>query len=150
VSVTTTHTAQDSPTNVDPRAIGLIAAVLALGSLALANFVGVSDSDNGGAAEFAITGGFALAVAGFVYGWSLPRALRSGNYMRAALVLTVLSVLGVTAFWSGLTQVAAPAAMLLGYRELQRKDGAGAAGPVAAIGFSALALLAAVAACVIG
>jgi hypothetical protein len=148
--VSATPITQNRPADMDHRVVGLIAAAIALGSLMLANFVGVSVGDDGGAAAFAMTGAFALAVAGIVYGWVIPRTRQRGDYLRTALVLTVLSVLGVVVFWSGLTQVVAPAAMLMGYLELQRGDGASPAGPVAAIGFSALALLAAVAACAVG
>ena len=79
--------------------------------------------DNGGPAEFALTGSFTLVVAAIVFGLVVPRAQESGRLVRSALILTALSVLGGVFFFSGLAQITAPAAMLLGYIALDR-DGA--------------------------
>jgi hypothetical protein len=147
VSISTTHITQDRSEGVDRRAIGLGAVVVGLASLAVANFV--TPGDNGGGAEFAGTAGFMLVVAAIVFGLVVPRASESGRLVRAALILTVLSGLGAAVFWSGLAQITAPAAVLLGYLALQR---AGTSRPAAwtAIVVSGLLYAATLTACVIG
>ena len=120
MSVGTTHVTNSRSTGLDHRAVGTGAVVVGLASLVVANFV--TPGDNGGAAEFAVTSGFMLVVAAIVFGLVVPRARENGRLVRTALVLTALSVLGGIAFWSGLGQITAPAAVLLGYLALERED----------------------------
>lgn len=58
-----------------------------------------------------IIGVAALAV----FGWVAPRALRKESAARTALILSVLGLLTVAVFWSGLPPVLAAAGILLGW-----------------------------------
>jgi hypothetical protein len=147
MSLATTHVTQASSNGVDHRPIGLGAVAVGLASLACANFA--SAGENGGVAAFAGTSAFMLAVAAIVFGLVVPRARESGRLVRPALILTVLSGLGAVAFWSGLAQIAAPAAVLLGYLALQRED-TSRAGSWTAIVLSGLLYAAVLTASVIG
>ncbi len=84
-----------------------------------------------------------------MFGLVVPRAQESGRLVRSALILTALSVLGGVFFFSGLAQITAPAAMLLGYIALDR-DGASRAGAWSAIALSALLYVGTLTVCVIG
>jgi hypothetical protein len=147
MSLTSSHASDDHPTHVDERGIGAVSLVVALVSLAVANFGG--SGGDGGTGPFLATAAFSLILAVIVFGWAVPRAGAGGTELRTAVVLAVLSVIGVAAFWSGLPQIVAPAAALLAYTVLQR-DGSRRAGPVAIIAVSMLAYLAAIVACVAG
>lgn len=149
MSVNTTHITHERSAGIDHRVVGAVAAVAALVSLVFANFVGAAEGDNGGVGEFATTGILTLALATIAFGRVVPSAIESGRLVRAALGLTALAVPGVLAFWSGLSQIAAPAAILLATLALQR-GGSSRAGAWTAIVLSALAYAAAVTACVAG
>jgi membrane associated rhomboid family serine protease len=71
-----------------------------------------------------------------VFGWAVPRALRSPVVGWTAVVLGVLGLVTVVAFWSGLPPVFAAGAALLGWT--QRESGRGKV----AIALGVLALLA--------
>jgi hypothetical protein len=135
MSAATTHIDEARPASVDHRVVGVGAAVVGLASLAVANFV--TPGENGGAAEFAVLGGAMLAVAGIVFGLVVPRAVQAGTLVRTALILTALSLFGVVMFWTGIGQITAPAAILLGYLALQQGD-ARRGGALAAIALSGL------------
>jgi hypothetical protein len=94
------------------RMIGPIAAAIAIGALAVANFV--ADGDNGGAGPFAVTAVITLVVAALLFGRVVPAARESSRSGRTALALAVLAALTLVAFWSGLPQVLAPAAIVIG------------------------------------
>lgn len=147
MSVGTTHITNSRSADLDHRAVGIGAVAVGLASLAVANFV--TPGENGGAVEFAVTGGFMLVVAAIVFGLVVPRARENGQLVRTALVLTALSVLGGIAFWSGLGQVTAPAAVLLGYLALER-EGSSRGGAWTAIVISGLLYAAILTASVIG
>jgi hypothetical protein len=93
------------------RLTGPVVAALAIGAIAVANFV--AEGENGGAGPFAVSAIVALIVAALVFGRVIPRA-KDGATARTALVLAALSVLLLVAFWSGLPQILAPAAIVLG------------------------------------
>ena len=84
-----------------------------------------------------------LAVIGVaalvVFGWAVPRALRSPAVGWTAIVLGVLGIVTVVAFWSGLPPVFAAGAAVLGWA--QRDSGRGKV----AIALGVLALVADVA-----
>ena len=94
------------------RVVGPVVALIMLGALAVANFVG--EGENGGPAEFAVTAVIALGVAALLFGRVVPNARESTSAGRTALVLAALAVLTLVVFWSGLPQVLAPAAIVLG------------------------------------
>lgn len=147
MSVTTTHISQARSDSPDHRVVGVAAAVIGLASLVVANFV--TPGDNGGPGEFAATGTFTLVVAAIVFGLVVPRARENGRFVRSALILTALSVLGGVFFFSGLAQITAPAAMLLGYLALEH-DGASRGGAWAAIVLSGVLYAGTITACIIG
>jgi CBS domain containing-hemolysin-like protein len=94
------------------RVVGPVAVAIALGAVAVASFAG--SGGNGGAGPFAICAVVALAVGALVFGRVVPRAKAGDRPGRTALILAVVSVLALAAFWSGVPQVLAPAAILLG------------------------------------
>jgi hypothetical protein len=90
---------------------GVAAAALTAIALAAANFISTESSDNGGGIEYAVTLGGSLALALVLFGWVIPRIDRPA---RAGLVVGLIAVLSLAAFWSGLPYVLGPAAVLLG------------------------------------
>jgi len=84
----------------------------------------------------AIIGVAALAV----FGWVAPRALRKESAAWTALILSVLGLLTVAAFWSGLPPVLAAAGILVGWAS---REAAGARWAAwAAVGIGTFALVA--------
>ena len=147
MSATTTPVDHVRPGSLDHRVIALGAVAAGFASLVVANFV--TPGDQGGPGEFAATGSFMLVVAAIVFGLVVPRARESGRLVRPALILTALSVLGGLFFFSGLAQITAPAAILLGYLALDA-DGASRAGAWTAVVLSGLLYAGTLTACVIG
>jgi hypothetical protein len=94
------------------KLIGPIVAAIAVGAVAAANLM-ISDGENGGTVEFFVCAAVALGAAALVFGRIVPRA-KDGATARTALILALLSVVLLVAFWSGLPQVLAPAAIVLG------------------------------------
>jgi hypothetical protein len=90
-------------------AIGVAASALTAVALAAANFVGTSD--NGGGVEYAVTLGGSLLLGLALFGWVIPRTDRPA---RAGLIVGLLAILSLAAFWSGLPYVLGPAAIVLG------------------------------------
>lgn len=88
---------------------GIAAAALAAVALAAANFLG--GGENGGGVEYTITLGVSLLVAVVLFGWAIPR---TGRPARVGLIVGLLGLLSVAAFWSGLPYVLGPAAIVLG------------------------------------
>ena len=89
---------------------GIAAAILTAVALAAANFSGDA-GDNGGGPEYVITLAVSLLVAIGLFGWVIPRTARPA---RTGLVVGVLALLSVAAFWTGLPYVLGPAAVVLG------------------------------------
>ena len=94
------------------RVVGPVVALIALGCLAVANFVG--EGENGGPAAFAVTALIAVALTAWVFGRVIPSARESDRTSRMALIFAVLAVLTLFVFWSGLPHVLAPASIVLG------------------------------------
>lgn len=123
----------------DLALMGVGAALPFAIALAIANFAG--DGENGGAPEYAITLGGSIIAAAALFGWFIPRAVRPG---RAGLVVGLLGVLSLAAFWSGLPFVLGPAALALGVRGGGHDEGPARSWPAIALG--ALVTAAAIAA----
>jgi hypothetical protein len=71
--------------------------------------------DGGGkASDYLIVLGIIGVAAFVVFGWIVPKGLRKASAGITALVLAVLAVLTVAAFWSGLPPVLASGAIVLG------------------------------------
>jgi hypothetical protein len=92
--------------------IGPLAVTIAIVAVAAANFTG--NGENGGAAPFAVSAVIVIALGVFLFGRAVPRALEGKRPARIALALATVSVLTLFAFWSGLPQILAPAAIVLG------------------------------------
>ncbi len=123
---------------------GIGAAALTAAALAVANFVGTEPGDNGGGVEYAITLGGSLLLAIALFGWVIPRIDRPA---RAGLVVGLLGLLSLAAFWSGLPYVLGPAAIVLG---LAGRARAGSRTPATiAVVLGSLTTLAAIAAIVL-
>ena len=123
---------------------GVLAFVLAAAALAVANFVSTEPGENGGGAAYVVTLGISLLVAAAVFGWAIPRSERPGH---VGLVVGVIGLLSVAAFWSGLPYVLGPAAIVLGLIGRARPGERGPA--TVAVVLGALTTAAAIAALVI-
>ena len=122
------------------RVVGPVAVAIALGAVGVASFAG--SGDNGGAGQFAICAVVSVAVGALAFGRVVPRAKAGSRPGRTALILAVLSVLCLAAFWSGVPQVLAPAAIVLGLA-MPRNGESTAAVVLASVAY-ALSLVAAV------
>jgi len=79
-------------------------------------------------------------LAAIVYGWVVPRAARgTWSMAKTGLVLSILGLLTVIAFWSGAPPIFAFAGILLGY---SARQGAEAGLAKAALGVGVLAIVA--------
>jgi hypothetical protein len=91
--------------------IAPIAGAAAVAATALANLGNLTSGkdENGGVGAFVSCALIALVLAAVLFGWALPRWQGS---QRAPIVLALLAVLSVGAFWAGLPEVVAPAAIV--------------------------------------
>jgi hypothetical protein len=96
----------------DERVAGAVAVLVALAGMAFANF-STDPGENGGAAEFAVTGAIMLLVAALVFGRVLPNTTQPGKLAGVFLLGALATVL---VFWSGLPIVFGVAAMVAGLR----------------------------------
>jgi hypothetical protein len=128
---------------LERRAVGPVAVAAVAVATAL-NAFGVyrdgSGGDSQGTREFLIVSAIiALAVAA-VFGWIVPRALRRDAVAVPALVLSILGLVTVAVFWSGITPALAAGGALLGWAG--RNEARGAALCRAAMAIGVLALVA--------
>jgi len=137
-----------SSTAVRPSAT-LPAALVAIGLsaplLALATWGDSSETDP--TRRFLITLAVAVVTALPVFGWAVPRAMRSPAG-KTAVVLGVLAVLSLGVFWLGLTMVLAVGAVTAGFAgsgswsALSRRQRVSVVlGSVAGLGFVAVSVL---------
>jgi hypothetical protein len=124
------------------RLVGALAAVIAIGALAIANFV--TEGENGGTGPFIVTSVIAVFGAAVLFGRVVPGAIEGPRPARTALVLAALALLTGVVFWSGLPQVLGPAAIVLGLAAPRNGES------VAAIAIGSIAYVASLVACVIG
>jgi hypothetical protein len=89
---------------------GIVAAILTAAALAAANFIGDA-GENGGGPEYVVTLAVSLLVAVGLFGWVIPRTTRPA---KVGLVVGVIALLSVAAYWTGLPYVLGPAAIVLG------------------------------------
>lgn len=118
----------------DERLAAVLALLITVAALALANFV--SEGSNGGVGPYVVSVGVSAILAAILFGRVLPNA----EGARAAWVLAGLALATCVVFWSGLPFVLGTAAIYSGSR-------AGAKIPVVLGG---LAVVAAFVACAIG
>lgn len=135
-----------------------LTGVLVLVALALANFIDVTgndESDDADVGGFVILSAFAIAVAALLLFVVAPRAERRADGNRPAtlaLVLGLLALLTVSAFWSGLPFALGVPAVFLGTVGAERANaGHGRRSQaVAGVALGAVAVVAGGVFCVIG
>ncbi len=118
-----------------PAALGAVAAAALLSAVGTFGIVG-EGAETHATREYlvvlAIVGVAALAV----FGWAVPRALSAPVVGWTAIVLSVLGLLTVVAFWSGLPPILAAGGVVLGWAQRQSLRGK------LAVGIGAFALVA--------
>src|SRR5689334_12698516 len=102
-------------------AVGTVLFAVALNAFG----VYADGSDSQGTREFLVVSAIILAAALFVFGWLVPRVLRRESFAVAALTLSVLGLLAVAAFWSGVPPMLAGAGALLGWAGWDEARGRG-------------------------
>ena len=120
-----------------PVAIGAIALATAL---AATGTWGDTSGDTHGTREFLIVCAIIAVAAAVVFGWVVPRGLQREAAGAAALTLSILGLITVAAFWSGLPPILAAGGALLGWASRNAERGRGLCRAALVIG--ALALVA--------
>jgi hypothetical protein len=137
----TTH----APTSTRPSTLPVAVATL-LGSIAF-NALGTvasGTSDEHGWGEFLTVCAFSLVAVALVFGFAVARLQDGPRAGAVGLVLSVLGLLTVVAFWAGVTPALAIGGMLLGIdaRSSSQRTGLGTAavavGALAAVGYVAM------------
>ena len=119
-----------------------VIAPVAIGAIALATVLAAVGTwmgpDEQGSREFLVICAVIAIAAAVVFGWVVPRGLQREAAGATALTLSILGLVAVLAFWSGLTPILAGGGALLGWagRDAVR----GRAMSRAAIGIGAVAL----------
>jgi len=119
-----------------------VIAPVAIGAIALATVLAAVGTwmgpDEQGSREFLVICAVIAVAAAVVFGWVVPRGLQREAAGATALTLSILGLVAVLAFWSGLTPILAGGGALLGWagRDADR----GRAMSRAAIGIGAVAL----------
>jgi hypothetical protein len=102
-----TTTSTPSPARPLPQTAAVTGIAIA-GLIIFAGNYSVGKGENGGLGPAIITAVGCLLVTAVLYGAVLPRTRRSN---RSAIILGILAVLSLAAFWSGVTPVLAGAAL---------------------------------------
>jgi hypothetical protein len=123
------------------RSSVLPAALVAVGAAALLSAVGTfglvgEGAESHATREYLVVLGIIGVAALAVFGWAVPRALNAPAVGWTAIVLSVLGLFTVAAFWSGLPPVLAAGGVVLGWAQRQSTRGQ------LAVAIGALALLA--------
>jgi len=116
-------------------------AVVAIGLAVVLAAVGTWADDGGqdqGTQEFLIVCAVIALAGAAVFGWLVPRALDRGRLGATALTLSVLGLLSIAVFWSGLPPILAGGGALLGWAGRNARDGAGLCRAAMVVGVLAL------------
>lgn len=111
---------------ITPFALGctlLAAALAAWGTFGHESGAAEVEGGAHGVGEYLIVLAIIAVAALVVFGWAVPRWASSPAAGRTALVLSVLGVVSVAAFWSGLPPVLAGGGALLGWAARGRATG---------------------------
>jgi hypothetical protein len=118
-------------------------APVAIGSIALATVLAAvgtwAGGDEQGTKEFLVVCAIIAVAAAVVFGWLVPRGLQREAAGVTALTLSILALLTVAAFWSGLTPILAGGGALLGWAGRDADRGRGMSRAAIVIGALALA-----------
>ncbi len=124
-----------------PAAIGSIVGAVALNALGILGD-GTAGDDGNPLVGFLVVCGFIGVAAALVFGWVVPRGINkvatSGVSGVAGLVLSVLALVFVAVFWSGLPPVLAAGGIVLGLAGRDAHRGAGVANAAIVVGILAL------------
>ena len=123
------------------RAVGPVAVaaiVFAVGLDAIGVYADGSGSDSHGTREFLIVAAIVAIAAAAVFGWVVPRLLEREAAGGPALALSVLGLLSVLVFWTGLPPVLAGAGALLGWAGRDASRGAALCKAAMVVGVLAL------------
>jgi hypothetical protein len=101
-------------------AIGALLSIALAAGLAAWGTFGENDGERG---EYVVVLAIIAVAALVVFGWIVPRGLRRESAGATALVLAVLAVLAIGAFWSGLPPVLAAGAVALGLAGWNARSG---------------------------
>jgi hypothetical protein len=104
------------------NAITPIALAAAAFAAVLAAWGTFGDEDYGWG-EFVVVCGIIAVAAVAVFGWAVPRWADSPAVGRTALVLSLLGLLSIAAFWTGLPPVLAAGGAVLGWTARERAAG---------------------------
>ena len=117
-------------------------APVAIGSIALATVLAAvgtwAGGDEQGTKEFLVVCAIIAVAAAVVFGWLVPRGLQREAAGATALTLSILALLTVAAFWSGLTPILAGGGALLGWAGRDADRGRGMSWAAVVIGAIAL------------
>jgi hypothetical protein len=89
--------------------------------------------------EFLILLGVIAVAAAVVFGWIVPRGLRQDAAGASALALSVVGLVTVAIFWSGLPPILAVGGILLGWAGRDARRGSGLCRAAVAVGVLAIA-----------
>ena len=112
-------------------AIGLAVVLAAVGTWA-------DGGEDQGTREFLIVCAIIALAGAAVFGWLVPRALDRGRLGATALTLSVLGLLSIAVFWSGLPPILAGGGALLGWAGRNGREGAGLCRAAMVVGILAL------------
>jgi hypothetical protein len=121
---------------VGPVAVGAVILSLALNALGV---YGDGGGDHSSGAFLVVTGFIAVAAVA-VFGFVVPRGLTNEAGAVTALVLSILGLVLVAVFWSGLPPILAAGGALLGWAGRDATRGRGLYRAAIVIGCAALAL----------
>ena len=126
---------------VGPVAVAAIA--LAVGLAAIGTYADRSGRDSHATREFLIVCAFIAIASAVVFGWLVPKFLEREATGTPALVFSLLALVTVLGFWTGLPPILAAGGGLLGWAGLSAPRGAGRC--KAAVAIAVVALIADVA-----
>jgi hypothetical protein len=106
-----------------PVAVAAIALAVVLN--AIGSYADTSDHDPHKTRAFLVVLAIIAIASAIVFGWVVPRQIERASLATPALVLSVLGLVSVLAFWSGLPPILAVGGAFLGWAGRSGSRGAG-------------------------